>query len=190
MKTLTSLEAALMGLLDERPMHPYEIEKVIVARDMRWWTEISMSSVYKLLRKLEKEGRVKSEVRLNRRNLAQKVYRLTPAGRKSLKERVRQLVSEWTRPIWPVDIALSNLRLLTAGEAASCFKKYEASLDKMIEGYGRLQEYLEAHCPLPNVQLAVRPLALMRAEKQWVRTFAKQYREKRKGGPAGTAAAR
>ena len=80
MKTLTSLEAALMGLLDEKPMHPYEIEKVIVARDMRWWTEISMSSVYKLLRKLEKEGRVKSEVRLNRRNLAQKVYRLTPAG--------------------------------------------------------------------------------------------------------------
>ncbi|HOW96341.1 MAG TPA: PadR family transcriptional regulator [Kiritimatiellia bacterium] len=190
MKKINDLEAALMGLLNEKPMHPYEIEKVIVERDMRWWTTISMSSVYKLLRKLEKEGRVKSEVRLNRRNLAQKVYHLTPAGRKALVARVKALASEWTRPVWPVDIALSNLRLLTDEEVAACFRQYEDSLDKMIECYGRLQEYLEAHCPLPNVQLAVRPLALMRAEKQWVRGFMKQYGKKRKGGQAGSAPSR
>jgi DNA-binding PadR family transcriptional regulator len=182
MKTINDLETALMGLLSEKPMHAYEIEKVIVERDMRYWTAISMSSVYKLLRKLEKEGRVKSEVRLNRRNLAQKVYTLTPAGRKALVARVIQLVSEWARPLWPVDIALSNLRLLDAREVAGCFKKYEASLDKMIEGYGRLKAYLEANCPLPNIQLAVRPLFLLKAEKQWVRQFMKQYREKRKAG--------
>ena len=181
MKTINDLETALMGLLSERPMHAYEIEKVIVERDMRWWTAISMSSVYKLLRKLEKEGRVKSEVRLNPRNLARKVYRLTAAGKKALVARVKQLVSEWTRPIWPVDIALSNLRLLPAGTVAGCFRKYEASLDKMIEGYGRLKVYLEANCPLPNIQLAVRPLSLMKAEKQWVRQFMKQH-QKRKGG--------
>jgi DNA-binding PadR family transcriptional regulator len=182
MRAVNDLETALMGLLSEKPMHPYEIEKVIVERDMRWWTAISMSSVYKLLRKLEKEGRVRSEVRLNPRNLAQKVYTLTPAGRKALVVCVKQLVSDWTRPIWPVDIALSNLRLLGAREVASCFKKYEASLDKMIECYGRLKNYLEANCPLPNIQLAVRPLSLMKAEKQWVRQFMKQYRQKRKDG--------
>lgn len=182
MKAPNDLETALMGLLSEKPMHPYEIEKVIVERDMRWWTAISMSSVYKLLRKLEKEGRVKSAVRLNRRNLARKVYHLTPAGRKALVARVRHLASEWTRPIWPVDLALSNLRLLGAREVEACFRNYEASLDKMIECYGRLKAYLEAHCPLPNVQLAVRPLCLMRAEKQWVRQFMKQYREERQKG--------
>lgn len=177
MKGINDSEAALLGLLSEKPMHPYEIEKVIVERDMRWWTAISMSSVYKLLRKLEKEGRVKSAVRLNSKNLAQKVYTLTPAGRKALVERVRQLVSEWTRPIWPVDIGLSNLDLLPRREALAAFRRYEASLDKMIECYGKLRTYLEAHCPLQNVQLAVRPLALMRAEKQWIRQFGKQYQQ-------------
>jgi len=63
MPDLTNAEAALLGLLSERPMHPYQIEKEVRSRDMRFWTELSMSSIYKLLRKLEKIQRGRGSLR-------------------------------------------------------------------------------------------------------------------------------
>ena len=53
MPTLSNKETALLMLLSEQPMHAYQIEKIVEQRAMREWTEISMSSIYKLLRKLE-----------------------------------------------------------------------------------------------------------------------------------------
>ena len=60
--SLSNAEAALLGLLAEKPMHPYQIEQEVRYRDMRFWTELSMSSIYKLLRKLEREGLVIKKV--------------------------------------------------------------------------------------------------------------------------------
>lgn len=52
---ISNKEMALLGLLSEKPKHAYEIENDIKERDMRYWTEISKSSIYKLLNKLEKK---------------------------------------------------------------------------------------------------------------------------------------
>jgi len=70
-------EIAVLGLLSERPMHGYDLEHEIRMRDMRYWTEISMSSVYKILKKLEEKGLINCEVKQTPNNVAQKVYSLT-----------------------------------------------------------------------------------------------------------------
>ena len=84
MNTITNKEAALLNLLSEKPKHAYEIELDIKERDMRFWTEISMSSVYKLLNKLEAQQLLRSTVRLSKKQVAQKVYTLTASGQKSV----------------------------------------------------------------------------------------------------------
>ena len=61
--SLTLMETALLGLLSEGPMHPYRIEKEVRERKLRSWTDLSMSSVYKLLVKLERRGLVLRQVR-------------------------------------------------------------------------------------------------------------------------------
>lgn len=182
---ITQLEAALLGLLCEKPMHPYEIEKTIEARSMREWTEISMSSVYKTLRALERQGLVKTELRLSKANRAQKVATVTPAGREAMRQKVMALLSHLQKPLWPVDIALSNLGLLTPKEAETCLEKYIADTNKTIECYQALRGYLEEHCPLQNIQLAERPLHLLAAEAQWAGEFLQKLRQKRKVGKAG-----
>ena len=53
MVEISKAEAALLGLLSECPMHAYQIEQEAEFRDMRSWTDLSMSSIYKLLKKLE-----------------------------------------------------------------------------------------------------------------------------------------
>ena len=50
---ISNAELALLSLIVEQPRHAYEIEQVIEERNMRYWTEIGFSSIYRLLAKLE-----------------------------------------------------------------------------------------------------------------------------------------
>lgn len=178
MNKLSNKEAALLGLLSERPKHAYEIESDIKERDMRYWTEISMSSVYKLLNKLEKDKLLESEMKLSKNNLSQKVYSLTPAGEQVLKEKLEELLSAWQNTVHPIDIGLANISLLDKKKALSELKKYSESLDNMLKCYGELKAYLLEHkCPIGNVHLAVRRLYLVEAEKKWINNFIDDYKK-------------
>lgn len=175
MVPISNMEAALLGLLCERSMHAYEIEKVVEERDMRYWTEISMSSIYKVLRKLEERGLVVSEKKISAENRLMKIYSVTEEGREGMKEKIRTIISEWQKPIRPLDIAMSNLSLLTYDEALACFQSYLLSIDKMIACYQDLQGYLEQHCRVGSVALAKRPLHMVRAEREWLENFMEEY---------------
>ena len=52
------LQTRLLGLQAERPRHDYEIEKTLEERGMREWTDLAFSSIYYLVKKLERAGRV------------------------------------------------------------------------------------------------------------------------------------
>jgi DNA-binding PadR family transcriptional regulator len=172
MSTISNKEAALLGLLSEKPKHAYEIETDIKERDMRYWTEISMSSVYKLLNKLEEGGFLKSEVNVSKNNVAQKVYHLTAQGKKELKEKICVLASEWQPAIHPIDISLANLGLISKKEAVECLEDYGRSLDKIIKCYGELEKFLtDNKCPRGNVQLATRRIRMLGGEKKWLDEF-------------------
>ena len=81
---MTNAELAILTLVAEKPRHGYEIECVIEERGMRDWTEIGFSSIYYLLKKLEKEGLLEGRMETTGRGPARKVYRATPAGMKVL----------------------------------------------------------------------------------------------------------
>lgn len=176
MSKISNKEAALLGLLSEKPKHAYEIENDIKERDMRYWTEISMSSVYKLLNKLEKNHLLESEIQLSEKNVAKKIYSLTKDGLQTLKAKLLQLVSEWQPAIHPVDISLANLKLLNRNKAVEGLNKYAASLDKMIECYKDLEKFLsDNHCGLANIQLATRRIFILKGEKKWLNEFIKDF---------------
>ena len=57
---MTNAELAVLSLVVERPRHGYDIERLIVARGMREWTDVGFSSIYYLLGKMEKAGLVEA----------------------------------------------------------------------------------------------------------------------------------
>ena len=75
---MTNAELAILSLVAEQPRHGYEIEQVIEARGMREWTEVGFSSIYYLLKKLERRGLVEGHLEAAERGPARKIYRLTP----------------------------------------------------------------------------------------------------------------
>ena len=168
-------EIAVLGLLSERPMHGYDIEHEIRMRDMRYWTEISMSSVYKILKKLEEKGLINCEVKITSNNVAQKVYSLTDIGKVRLNGEIYAVFSEFDHHRWDIDLAVSNLNVLTKEQKATSLNAYISKLKELLAGYGELQKYLEAEsCPIHRMALAIRPQYLYKAEIEWAEEYLKQ----------------
>ncbi|MGA1793421.1 MAG: PadR family transcriptional regulator [Thermoplasmatota archaeon] len=175
MTVLSNKEAALIGLLLEEPMYPYQIEKVVQFRDMRSWTEISMSSIYKVLSKLEEKGFVESKVSISDENKPQKVFSVTGNGREAMREKVRELVSKPESMKWRVDVGTYNLDVLSKKEMAEAIGEYEKGLKELLKGYGELEDYMRGEgCPEWRIAVAVRPQYLLKAEIEWARVLRKK----------------
>jgi DNA-binding PadR family transcriptional regulator len=169
MAGLTNAEAALLGLLSEEPRYPYQIEKEVKERDMRYWTELSMSSIYKLLRKCEKGGLVKRTNTISPENRLRALYTISAKGRKALEEKIEALLSEPGHIRWPVDIGISNCDLLPRRAVRAALAKYRTGLEERVRCYEALQNYLrDAGCPAHRFGIATRPVFLLKGEIKWV----------------------
>lgn len=176
MSSITNMETALLGLLSEKPMYPYEIEKNVWEHDMRYWTEISLSSIYKVLEKLEKKLLVDVNLTVTETNKVKKIYSLTEKGKKELKEKIVEIMSELEISIYEIDLALANLHLLTTDEVNEVLGKYLESIDQRLSCYRDLEQYLLDHeCAVGNLALSRRRLFLIAAEREWVLSFLREY---------------
>jgi DNA-binding PadR family transcriptional regulator len=172
MNAISNAEAALLGLLSEEAMHPYRLEQEVKFRDMRSWTELSMSSIYKLLRKLEKEGLVDLTTKVSKENRLQKLYAVSAQGRNALEQKLESILCASEHVKWQIDIATYNIDILTVKKAREALKKYRKDLQDKIVGYKNLYAFLrDAKCPKHRFAVALRPIFLWEAEIKWVDSF-------------------
>lgn len=167
MPTITNAEFAILSLLAEAPRYGYEIERVIEARGMREWTEIGFSSIYFLLKKLEKRGlveRIGSDT-VSRRE--PKPYRLTQPGHATHARETRRAVAE-PQPQFPaLLLGLANWPALDCETGQAALADRDAAL---AEAYRRTESRRAAQAPLPRFVEAMFDYALtmIAAERAWI----------------------
>jgi DNA-binding PadR family transcriptional regulator len=172
---LSNAGVAVLGLLSEKPMHPYRIEQEVKERNMREWTELSMSSIYKVLRKLEKHGLVFKQVRRSPGNRLQKLYAISPEGERLLRSKIGEFLTRPGRTYWAVDIGTYYSKLLPEKEIREALHAYRMALRERITGYRKLQEDLAGKgSPLHRQAMAIRAVYLLEAEISWVNSFLSQ----------------
>jgi len=170
---MTNAELAILSLVAEAPRHGYEIEQVIEERGMRDWTEVGFSSIYYLLKKLEKDGLVESTLKAAPRGPARKVFSATRAGRKALHENVLKALSTPQPCYSPFELGLSNLPGIQTEEALDALRKYrQALLDRLERG----KASWEAQKPLPYYVEAMfeHGITIGEAEVKWIEKFIRQ----------------
>jgi DNA-binding PadR family transcriptional regulator len=165
----------VLTLIAEQPRHGYEIESVIEARGMREWTEIGFSSIYYLLKKLEKAGWVQSQVAQVGQGPARKVYEITPGGREALRVAVLDALSSPRRCRLPIRLGLANLAGVSPEDALAALGQYG---DALAERLAAVRARWEAQRPLPYFVEAMfgHSVALIEAELEWVQGFVEEYR--------------
>ncbi|MFC9996782.1 PadR family transcriptional regulator [Nocardia sp. NPDC127526] len=105
---LTPLSIAVLALLEERPMHPYEMYQLLMTRHEDELVKVKPGSLYHGVARLAEGGLVVAEGTDRAGNRPERTtYRITEAGRAALRERItsilRQPVKEY--PIFPVGLA-------------------------------------------------------------------------------------
>ncbi|OUS79711.1 PadR family transcriptional regulator [Rhodococcus sp. NCIMB 12038] len=80
-----SLQHAVLGVLEARPMTGYELTQMFEST-ARWVWAAPQSQIYPLLKKLEREGLIEGEDQVRGERLRRTVYSITPAGLEDLRE--------------------------------------------------------------------------------------------------------
>jgi DNA-binding PadR family transcriptional regulator len=175
---LSDIEAAILGLLYEEPQYGYQLEKTIEGWGMRNWTQIGFSSIYYVLKKLEKKELVTSQMEAVEGKPTRKVFTITEKGREVMKEKVRYLLSWSMKYINPFDLGLAYLNYLEPSEVVECLENYLKSAEgriKFLESSIRTQEKLNS--PYRVVALFSRPLSQLKTEMEWVKQFIEKIKE-------------
>ncbi|ABO35184.1 transcriptional regulator, PadR family [Methanococcus maripaludis C5] len=173
---ISNVESAILGLLLEKPMYGYEIEKIIEERKMRQWTEIAFSSIYYVLKKLEEKELVECETE-NKHGRARKIYFATDSGQKAMRAKVKDLISNYEKIISGFDLGMSNLEILSKEEALECFENYLSSVEEMINHISGINKSLENDCPKHILALSNRCLAHLNAEKEFIMEFKDKFKD-------------
>lgn len=165
-------EAAILGLLCEKPLYGYTIEKIIEERGMRHWTDIGFSSIYYVLKRLENRNLIASSCKQQENKPSRKIYTITHEGEHQMKAKVSALLSQHQRIVSPFDLGIAHLQMLSAPETIACLNERLKALDKAIERISvhRIQ-HEKIKKPYFILALSDRALAHLCAEKSWVEKF-------------------
>jgi DNA-binding PadR family transcriptional regulator len=90
---LSKINTLLLGLIAQKPLNPYEIQKVLNKINIRNWLPIAESSVYAGIRSLNENGCVQGEIKKDKNMPEKTVYGLTDKGSQILKTSIEQFLS-------------------------------------------------------------------------------------------------
>lgn len=108
MAALTPLGIAILGLLIERPMHPYEMFQTFITRSEDRIVKVRPGSLYHAVERLERDGLVRATGTAREGNRPERTtYEITDAGHDRMLERLTEMLGEWRYefPEFPLAVA-------------------------------------------------------------------------------------
>jgi len=173
---MTNAELAILSLIAEQPRHGYEIEQVIEERGMREWTEVGFSSIYYLLKKLERGELIEGQLEEAERGPARKVYHVTQAGREARHAALLEALSVPQTCYTSLLLGLGNIPAISPAEAVAALQQYR---DALAARLAQVQERWESQRPLPYFVDGMfdYSVTMIQAEIEWVEKFIKQVEE-------------
>ena len=171
-KVSNPLALAVMALLYERPMHPYEMVTLMRERGKHESVRLRYSSLYSVVGALEREGLIvpRETVREGRRP-ERTIYEITDAGREEFLTWLRELVREPVKEYTQFAAGLSFLPGLLPEEAIALLKERVVRLEAETGELRSRLDYAGEQYGLPRLFLveSEHELMLREAELEWVR---------------------
>lgn len=183
-KVSNPLALAVMALLLERPMHPYEMVSTMRERGKHESVRLRYSSLYSVVEALVREALIsaKETVREGRRP-ERTVYELTDAGRTAFLTWLRELLSEPAKEYTQFAAGLSFLPALPPDEAVVLLEERVRLLEEEVQSTrSRLNTVMEDGLSRLFVVETEHELALREAELRWVRGLVGEIEDGTLGG--------
>lgn len=167
---LTPLAVTILGLLNERTMHPYEMYQLADARRGRL-VKIRPGSLYHTVNRLEAERLVRTTGTDRAGNRPERtMYAITDSGRDALGRRVSDMLAAPAREYPHFPLALAEAHNLESGAVVDLLRERLGRLDQEIDELVASADGNEAPpriFSLGNEYL----LTVARAERDWLRAL-------------------
>jgi DNA-binding PadR family transcriptional regulator len=136
------LALAVLALLFERPMHPYEMAATLKERHKEESIKLRYGSLYTVIDALVKRGDVVARATSREGNRPERtVYELTPSGLDELRDWMRDLLRHPAKEFTQFEAGLSLLPVLLPEEAVSLLRDRALHLSgKVWQMEGQLAE--------------------------------------------------
>ncbi|WP_433226808.1 PadR family transcriptional regulator [Microtetraspora malaysiensis] len=171
------LALALMGLLMERPMHPYEMAAVLRERGKDASVRINRGSLYDVVAALEGQGWITPAARVREGNRpARTVYELTGEGRAAFAARVEEQIRTPRREFPLFLTAVAYLGALGPAGAAVALRERADRLRAALSDDERALREALASGGVPRLYVIEAEYAahMARAELDWVTAVAEE----------------
>jgi DNA-binding PadR family transcriptional regulator len=163
------LALAVLVLLFERPMHPYEMAATLKMRNRGGSIKLRYGSLYTVTEALEREGliEVKETIREGRRP-ERTIYQITPAGRDRMQTWLRELLGTPVKEYPQFEAALSLMPAVPPGDAVALLESRSRRLAAMAEEIrAGIDVVAKVVAPIFLVENEYR-LALVEAERDFI----------------------
>jgi DNA-binding PadR family transcriptional regulator len=169
----TPLALAVMNLLHERPLHPYEMHAKMKERGHDNVIKIKGGSLYDTVERLERGGFIKAlETSREGRRPERTVYTITESGRDELNEWLRELVATPVKEYPQFAAALAFFAGLDKEDVVRLLRMRTVSIESTLAA-SRKQIQMLAEMGLPRLFMTENEygLAMGEAELQWTRNL-------------------
>jgi DNA-binding PadR family transcriptional regulator len=172
------LALAVLTMLWQKPMHPYEIAQTLRRQGKDSSTKINYGSLYTVVQSLEKHGFVEvTDVERQGNRPERTVYGITEAGREETTEWMSDLIAVPAKEYPIFETALSLIGVLHPDEVVRLLEERLRVLEvQAASGRGALEKLYET---VPRLFLVENEyqLHMIEAETKWVRGFLDEIRK-------------
>lgn len=177
-RTLWSL--AVLGLLRERPMHPYEMQRQLHLRHIDEITGLKRGSLYHAVRDLERAGLIEPvETTREGRRPERTVYRATAEADEEMVNWLRELLATPVREPSHFVAALAHIVQLPPEDVAAQLQMRCIDLEIGVAALQAVERGIGAMVGRTSVVEVEYQLALLHAELAWVRSLVDDLRNRR-----------
>jgi DNA-binding PadR family transcriptional regulator len=174
----TPLALAVLTLLDERPMHPYEMRQVITERGLDRVLRLMHASLYDTVVRLTRAGLVEAaDTGREGRRPERTVYRITAAGHDEVRAWLGDLLAVPLDEFPQFGTAVAFLHLLTPEDTARLLTRRGIALESGLAADDALIKRLRADgLERQHVAELEYRRVLRAAELDWVRSVVADIR--------------
>ncbi len=142
-------ELVVLGLLNQKPMHGYQLHQEIQRTGMEVWAEVNLSSIYNTLNRLEQGRMVKEKKERPGKMPERSVYHITKTGRKKLAFLLEQVLSD--NRIRPANLMLGTFFItgLPKRKALDCLESKVEIMQKLLQSLLQAEKDSGGNKPFP-----------------------------------------
>ncbi len=178
---VSPLALSILQLLDERPMHPYELASTMRDRHHDEFIRLNFGSLYHTVEVLERNGWiVPTEREKEGRRPERTIYRLAKSGREVLVGVVSDILARPRREYPHFAAGLMFMHHLSASEAAEHLRNRTLALKATTEKLNGILAEVRAQgvSRLALIELEHK-IAMLDAERRWVTNLEKEINDGR-----------